>query len=105
MSPRRFRPARFHMRRDANEGPIVDTLEARGFHVTKINGTGVPDLLVSKHGAMWLAEVKTEDGEFQKAQVKWQEQWQGPPICVLRSVEDAIAFPTGASPSPARPED
>lgn len=36
----------FARMRDKNEAGIVKALEAAGASVTKLNGTGVPDLLV-----------------------------------------------------------
>lgn len=100
-------------KRDSNEGPIVQALQAQGFHVTRISGAGVPDLLVSKQcgrydvlgwtpngalteyakrGVCWLVEVKTPKGRYQKAQIAFREAWCGPPIITLRSVEDALRF-------------
>jgi Holliday junction resolvase len=85
--------ARLNAKRDANERPIIDTLKARGFCVTQINGKGVPDLLVGKAQRMWLVEVKAPKGKVNAAQVDWRERWTGPdPIC-LRSVDEAMQFP------------
>lgn len=80
-------------RRDANEKLIVDALRAQGFHVTRISGAGVPDLLVAKAGGfLRLAEVKTLKGRFKPAQLAFAESWPGPPIITLRTVEDALKF-------------
>jgi Holliday junction resolvase len=85
--------ARLNARRDANERPIIDALKAQGFHVTRINGTGVPDLLISKRpDFVRLVEVKMPKGRYEKAQLAFREQWQGPPIITLRSVDDALRF-------------
>lgn len=92
MSPR-LPPARFFTQRDANERPIIQALRARGFHVTQVNGKGVPDLLVSRHGAMWLVEVKQPKGRYKPAQQAFREAWQGPPLITLRSVDEALKFP------------
>lgn len=85
--------ARLNARRDANERAIIETLEARGFSVTQINGKGVPDLLISRHGDMWLAEVKQAKATYNAAQVAWRAKFKGAPPRLLRSVEDAIRFP------------
>lgn len=77
-------------RRDANEKPIVAALEAQGFVVTRISGSGVPDLLLCKGGQMWLAEVKMPKGRFKPAQLAFQHRWSGPPILTLRSIDDAL---------------
>ena len=88
-------------RRDACEPAIVDALRAQGFHVTRISGAGVPDLLVSRRtvdafgkpcGWVRLVEVKMPKGRYRAAQLAFQEAWQGPRIVTLRSVEDAMRF-------------
>jgi Holliday junction resolvase len=76
-------------RRDGNEAEIVRALEAQGFHVDRISGAGIPDLLVSKAGRMWLVEVKMPKGRFKPAQVKWRTEFRGPAPLTVRSVEDA----------------
>jgi hypothetical protein len=80
-------------RRDTNEAIIVQALEARGFHVDRISGAGIPDLLVSKHGSQWLIEIKRPKGKYTPAQVQWRSRFQGPTPRVLRTVDDALAFP------------
>ena len=80
-------------KRDAVERPIIETLEARGYSVFQISGTGIPDLLVSKNGAQWIAEVKRPKGRHTPAQDKFRLLWTGGPIRVLRSTEDAWRFP------------
>jgi hypothetical protein len=87
MSLRRYNP-----RRDENEQAIVQALLVQGFHVTRLNATGIPDLLVHKGGAMWLAEVKQPKGRYTSTQREFYEEWQGPPIVTLRSVDDALRF-------------
>jgi len=83
---------RHNARRDRNEPEIVEALEAMGFHVDRISGKGLPDLLVAKAGRMWLVEVKTPKGTFKPAQNKWRIKWTGPAPITLRSVEDAARF-------------
>jgi Holliday junction resolvase len=85
--------ARLNAQRDRNERPIIQALEARGFAVTQINGRGVPDLLVSKHGQMWLVEVKAPKAKYNAAQIQWRSRFKGPEPWCLRSVEDAMKFP------------
>lgn len=82
-------------RRDGNERPIIDVLEARGFSVTQISGKGVPDLIVGdgRTGKMWLVEVKQPKGCYKPAQNEWRIKWTGPPPVCLRSVDDALKFP------------
>jgi Holliday junction resolvase len=84
--------ARHNARRDANEPDIVQALEAQGFTVDRINGKGLPDLLVSKAGRQWLCEVKMPKGTFKQSQKDWREKWRGPAPVTLRSVDDACRF-------------
>lgn len=85
--------ARHNARRDENERIIVEALQARGFHVDRVSGAGIPDLLVSRHGSMWLIEIKRPKGKYTAKQIQWRSQFQGPPPRVLRTVEDALRFP------------
>jgi len=80
-------------KRDAVEGLIVAALEARGFSVDRISAAGLPDLLVAKHGAQWLVEIKSKTGTLTPPQVQWRARFQGPPPRTLRTVEDALRFP------------
>lgn len=76
--------------RDKNERLIIDALEARGFSVTQIQGRGVPDLLVSKHKAVWLIEVKQPKKGYTAAQVEWRMKWLGPQIWCLRDRKSVV---------------
>jgi Holliday junction resolvase len=85
--------ARLNARRDQNERIIIEALEARGYSVSQINGKGIPDLLVSKRGQMWLVEVKQLKGKYNEAQVQWRSRFQGPTPHCLRTVDEAMRFP------------
>jgi Holliday junction resolvase len=74
--------------RDKNEPEVIQALEAQGFTVDRISGKGLPDLLISKAGRMWLCEVKMPKGKLKPSQVEWAEKWRGPAPLVLRTVED-----------------
>lgn len=93
-------------RRDANEGPIVDNLRAVGATVTRLDGDGVPDLLVGFRGRTLLLEVKLplgarggvhhhgkpgSDGDMTPAQVRWWREWLGESAVVVRSPAEALA--------------
>jgi Holliday junction resolvase len=80
-------------KRDAVERDVIKTLEARGYAVFQISGTGVPDLLVSKLGSCWLVEVKRRLGKLTAAQEQFRSRWTGEAIRVVRSRDDALAFP------------
>ncbi len=93
-------------RRDANEQPIVDALIAAGAFVQKLDGAGVPDLLVSYLGVLTLLEVKLSlgakggtkhhrdgaggKGDMTAAQVKWWREWKGKPPVVVRNADEAL---------------
>lgn len=85
--------SRRNAKRDANERPIIQTLEARGYSVFQVSGKGIPDLLVSKGGVEWLVEIKRPKGGYTKAQIEFRERWTGPPIQCLRTTDDAWSFP------------
>ena len=70
-------------KRDANEGAIVDALEAHGARCWRISGKGCPDLLVAFRGRFMALEVKSAKGRLTEAQadIPWP---------VVRSVDEAI---------------
>lgn len=80
-------------KRDANEPDIIQVLEAQGFSVARINGAGVPDLVVGKGPTFCrLVEIKQPKGTFKPKQITFRDSWRGPAIVTLRSVEDALKF-------------
>lgn len=96
-------------KRDANEKPIVDALRALGAVVERLNGDGVPDLLVGHRGRTFLIEVKNPEskggaesggrrtkgrGKLQPAQVTWFAAWPGAPVIEVVNVDEAIATVT-----------
>lgn len=82
---------RYDAKADANQPEIVEALRAAGYTVQHLHtvGQGVPDLLVSKHGSMWLLEVKTPKGRLTKCEKEWIETWDAP-VYIVRSPEDAL---------------
>ncbi len=84
-------------KRDGNERIIIDALEAQGFCVMPISGTGIPDLVVTirthgRQGPMWIVEIKQPKGTYTAAQNLWRSKWSGPAPITLRSVDDAMRF-------------
>ena len=87
---------KYARKRDVNEAQIVRELEAAGYSVQRLDGAGLPDLLVGIQDRLVLLEVKDGDGgvstraphrrndqsEFPAsltpAQVKWWSRWKGP---------------------------
>lgn len=90
MSPSRHGAGRFNAKRDANEPIVVQALEAQGFNVVRISGRGVPDLVITKGGQAWFCEVKMPKGKLNAHQQQFKARWTGPPILVLRTIEDAL---------------
>ncbi len=70
-------------KRDANEKPIREALEAAGATVTPISGKGAPDILVRFRGKVYAFEVKSEKGERTDAQE--DSQWP-----IVRTEDEAL---------------
>lgn len=97
---------KYARQRDENEAEIVAALRAVGACVAKLEGIGVPDLVVSFGGTLTLVEVKCiKQGskrahkgkhdneahpELTPAQVAWWSRWQGKPVVVVHSVAEAL---------------
>lgn len=78
-------------RRDQNESQIVAALSAAGATVVQLSAAGCPDLLCGFRGLTYLLEVKAANGKLTPDQLEWHRNWQGYPVKVVRSVEDALA--------------
>ncbi len=78
----------FDQKRDSNEKSIVDTLKAAGCSVVRLNWV---DLIVGKAGKTYLMEVKTESGKLNARQKLIFASWQGSPIHIVRTIEEALA--------------
>jgi len=101
--------------RDKNEREIVEALVVAGASVTRLNATGVPDLLVGYQGTTYLLEVKRplgprggitssttakkrgESGEMTEAQERWWARWKGQSPVVVRTAGDALNVVGAAS--------
>jgi hypothetical protein len=70
-------------KRDSNEKPIREALEAVGAEVFPISGKGAPDILVRLRGRLFGFEVKSKKGKRTNA----QERTRWP---VIRSVGEAL---------------
>lgn len=92
---------KYAKQRDANESTIVTALELAGAAVLKLDGTGIPDLLVSYQGVLTLLEVKnpkakgggkynTGDGCLTEAQTKWFAKWKGKPPVIVKNEHEAL---------------
>lgn len=99
---------KYARKRDSNEATIVAELEAAGYAVQRLDGAGVPDLIVGLGEQLWLVEVKLPltaggavqpgrnrtsiggDGDLTPAQVKWWSRWKGPAPKIVRSAAEAL---------------
>lgn len=82
---------------DANQPAIVQALRAVGASVQSLAavGKGCPDLLVGFRGSDYLLEVKDggkppSERRLTPSQVEWHGVWQGAPVPVVASVDDAL---------------
>jgi hypothetical protein len=101
---------RYARRRDACEAEIVDTLRAYGAAVERLDGAGLPDLLVSWHDELYLLECKDHDGgvstraphrgkgnalegplaALTPAQREWWAHWRGRLPVIVTSAYEAL---------------
>lgn len=86
-------------RTDANHAAIVDLLRRAGARVQSLAqvGGGCPDLLVGYQGRTALVEVKDGSKVPSKRRLtddeaRWHEHWQGGPLFVVESDDDALAM-------------
>lgn len=84
--------------RDANEGAIVEALEAHGWVVERVSSADFPDLVCLRRGEVRPIEVKSEgDARMRKGQVELHQRWErsGHPIPIVSTVEEAVAVLEG----------
>lgn len=77
-------------KRDVNEKAIVEALEHVGAAVFRLNGAGVPDLLVAYRGRWQPMEVKSARGRLTARQA--DTLFRAGPIPIVRSVAEALAL-------------
>lgn len=82
-----------HGKRDKNEPEIIEALTAAGASVVKLSIHNVPDLLVG-YGSKktFLLEVKYGKNKLKDGQREWIDNWQGSPVYIVRTVEEALAL-------------
>ena len=78
-------------RRDASEPAIMDALKAAGWSVQQVHIPGGPDLLCGAHGTTHLIECKSAKKGLRDRQTEWHKQWQGGPVHLCRTVDDALS--------------
>ena len=84
---------RYRGKVDANQPEIVKALRDAGASVTSLAdlGDGCPDLLVGFNHKTVLMELKSglKDG-LTRDEITWHSKWRGGPLCVVRSVDEAL---------------
>lgn len=85
-------------RTDDNQRTIIAALRAVGASVQSLVsvGNGVPDLLVGYRRLLYLLEVKNPEQDANKQRLtpleaSWHSTWAGPPVTVVRTVDEALA--------------
>ena len=77
-------------RRDNSEPGIVAVFKSAGYSVAYLGGKALPDLAVGHDGVTSLVEVKSGDkAKLTPEQIEWHACWQGEPVQVCRSAEEA----------------
>lgn len=82
-------------RSDGNQQGIVSLLRACGVSVaiTSQVGDGFGDVVLGFRGKTHVAEIKNgDDWEYTPAQREFRRTWNGGPIDVLASEDDALAW-------------
>ena len=74
---------------DLSQAAIVAALRKAGNQVESLAavGRGVPDLIVSRAGKLWLLECKTGKGELTPAQREWHGRF---PVHIVRDGLEAL---------------
>ena len=77
---------------DGNQREIVRALRDVGASVilTHQVGQGCPDAIVGFRGVNYLSEIKMLRGRLTDDQVALHNTWQGAPIKIIRSIDDAL---------------
>lgn len=79
---------RYANRRDGNEAHIVAALRRVGAMVYSMDKPC--DLLIGFRRQVHLAEVKGPKGQLTATQRAFHAAWQGSPIHIIRTVDDAL---------------
>ena len=89
-------------KKDANHHLIIDVLRGNGVAIfdTSTLGRGMPDCVAWVRNAWHLVEIKNPESGYGRRglnaiQKKWIAQWQGGPIYILRTIEEAEQFAKG----------
>ena len=94
---------RYRTRSDANQKDIDKALRGVGATVVPLGnvGAGCPDRLVGFRGETYLIETKNKAARFgtrafidnhmrSEAQITFHESWQGKPVAIVYSIDEAL---------------
>jgi len=81
-------------KRDANHNAIAKALRQVGCKVldTSHLGDGAPDAIIAFRGQLVMLEIKTVSGKLTPAEANFHREWEGQPIYVVRSIEEAVSL-------------
>jgi len=79
-------------RPDANHADVQGWYEELFCSVVDLHevGFGCPDFLIGCAGRSELVEVKTEHGSLEPSQIRFQRDWRGSKVQVVRTQGDVI---------------
>lgn len=77
---------------DSNHIEIVEAYEELFCSVVDTHGQGggFPDLVCGIAGVTCLVEIKTEAGQLEASQIRFQRDWRGSKVTVVRTRADVI---------------
>ena len=99
---------RFRRRTDSNHAEIVRALKQIGCSVLDLSavGAGCPDILIGYRGRNVLVEIKRwghidkpqgrHERETAERQKRFRDGWNGLPVAVVDSIEQAVLVATAA---------
>lgn len=78
---------------DANHAQVKAWYEELFCSIVDLSGVGFgcPDLLAGIAGRSELVEVKTQDGDLEPSQIRFQREWRGSKVTVVVTREDVVA--------------
>lgn len=77
-------------RADGNHSEVRGWYEELYCSVVDLHGVGFgcPDLLIGLAGRSELVEIKTDSGQLEASQVRFQRDWRGSKVAVVRTQAD-----------------
>jgi len=87
-----FTVSKYARKVDDNQSDIVAALRGAGQQVVLMHavGGGFPDIIACRHGQAHFIEIKSPKGKLTPAQKVFFDEWRGPSINIVRSIDDAL---------------